>query len=91
MKKNYQDHHENQNAITEVEVPQPHQPGFEPARGEKLASEADALYEGLGMGAYFPSSFGDDDMQDSNTGSNAFEPDMDAFPDDCGCPREPRE
>lgn len=84
-------HHEDQNAVTEVGVPDPHQPGCRPPRAEGLVTEADAFYEGLGMGAYFPSVFGGAAGQRKD-GENAVCPD-ECAPDQrgCGCQSEPRE
>ena len=56
----YPDHHEDQNSISEVDTPEPHQPGYTPPRADGLVEEADAIYEGLGMGAYYLSLYEDE-------------------------------
>ena len=85
------DHHEDQNAVTEVGVPDPHQPGCRPPRADGLVTEADAFYEGLGMGAYFPSVFGGAPQQrkqdKTSVGPDACAPDQRG----CGCQSEPGE
>ena len=85
------DHHEDQNAVTEVGVPDPHQPGCRPPRADGLVTEADAFYEGLGMGAYFPSGFGGAPQQrkqdKTSVGPDACAPDQRG----CGCQSEPGE
>ena len=78
------DHHEDQNAVTEVGVPDPHQPASRPPRAGQLTGETDALYEGLGMGAYFPSVFGE---QVTDAESALPPPDAQG----CGSEPEPRE
>ena len=78
------DHHEDQNAVTEVGVPDPHQPASRPPRAGQLTGETDALYEGLGLGAYFPSVFGET-AQDSQ----AVQPSSDQ--QGCGSGPEPVE
>ena len=67
-------HHEDQNAVTEVGVPEP-----------------DAFYEGLGMGAYFPSVF-EGTPEQGKRGQNTVGPD-ECGPDrrGCGCQSEPAE
>ena len=79
-------HHEDQNAVTEVGTPEPHQPGCRPPRAEGLVTEANAFYEGLGMGAYFPS------VLDSAETPQRLGPE-DCGPDKrgCGCQSEPAE
>lgn len=87
-----QHHHEDQNSVGEVGLPEPHQPGSRPPRADGLVEEADALYEGLGMGAYFPS------LYDSVTPAPYYQPKTNAAeneaqplgpdqcgPDQCGC------
>lgn len=85
-------HHEDQNAVTEVGVPEPHQPGCRPPRADGLVTEADAFYEGLGMGAYFPSVFGGASAEQSKSGQQTVAAD-DCGPDQrgCGCQSEPVE
>lgn len=56
----YPDHHEDQNSISEVDMPEPHQPGCHPPRADGLVGEADAIYEGLGVGAYYLSLYEDE-------------------------------
>lgn len=81
-------HHEDQNSVTEVGMPEPHHPGSRPPRAEALVPEPDALYEGLGFGAYFPDVFGDASEQGTAQSTHA-----DARPDGrgCGCGPEPAE
>lgn len=85
-------HHEDQNAVTEVGVPDPHQPGCHPPRADGLVTEADAFYEGLGMGAYFPSVFGGPAPTRQKSDEQRVGPD-EGGPDQrgCGCPGEPGE
>lgn len=96
MDQKYRDtHHEDQNAVTEVGVPDPHQPGCRPPRAQELVNEADAYYEGLGMGAYFPSVFGGpvpSRQGNQDRTAQPLGPDQ-AGPDQCGCgcPNEPGE
>lgn len=84
----HEPHHEDQNAVTEVGVPDPHQPGCRPPRAEGLVTEADAFYEGLGMGAYFPSVFGGAAFEQRKpVGPEECGPDQRG----CGCQSEPAE
>lgn len=85
-------HHEDQNAVIEVGVPDPHQPGCRPPRAEDLVTEADSFYEGLGMGAYFPSVFGGPAPTQGSANKQPLDAD-DCGPDrrGCGCQSEPGE
>ena len=84
-------HLEDQNAVTEVRVPEPHQRGCRPPRADALVTEADAFYEGLGMGAYFSSVF-EGTPEQGKRGQNTVGPD-ECGPDrrGCGCQSEPAE
>lgn len=103
MNKDYQDyeHHEDQNSTSEVDTPEPHQPGYNPPRADGLVEEADAFYEGLGMGAYYPSLYEDENTPNAENAQNCgcgqkdrdvqpLGPDQ-CGPDQCGCGEEPLE
>ncbi|WP_418667442.1 hypothetical protein [Allofournierella sp.] len=89
----YPDHHEDQNSISEVDTPEPHQPGYTPPRADGLVEEADAIYEGLGMGAYYLSLYEDEhptaaeNCGCASKGKHKVQPlgPDQCGPDQCGC------
>lgn len=57
MFKDYNDdciHHETQSTISEVQPPQPHQPGSEPIRNESPLNATPPMFGEEGYGAYLP-------------------------------------
>ena len=92
MDQKYRDtHHEDQNAVTEVGVPDPHQPGCRPPRAQELVNEADAYYAHAGAtepgGGPAPSRKGNQDRTAQPLGPDQAGPDQCG----CGCPNEPGE